>query len=287
MALATQSQPTTERRIWRAPISKTCWLWLAVSIVLYAGVYAWYLIALKTQPFVAPTLDPLRFFGIISFVMVLGVAAYSLRRRFMRSLPGMTRSWLWMHTWLGIVTILIAFLHENYAYIVPLSNLTQFDLGPLALLALLLLVLSGIAGRLLDMWQAHVIAHDANENGVGIASALEERILELEYTVERLCAGKSEPFKDYCMRALDEANGIAALSAPALAPQEQADFQRVQKALLDHARLKASLQRQKQAHLIFRSWRYVHMALATLALLVILYHALLEILTSILRVRFG
>ena len=297
MAIATKSQPSQQRpmrRVWKAPISRACWLWLALSIALYAAIYAWYLIAIKTLPFVAPALNPLRLYGVIAFVMVLGVAAYTLRRRFVRSLPGMARDWLWMHTWLGIITVLIAFLHENYTYIIPgvcgsgggLSCLSQFYFGPGALFALMLLVLSGVVGRLLDVWQAHVIARDASTNGVGITQSLEERILELEYTVERLSAGKSESFKEYCLQALETAGNVATLPVPPIPPQEQTDFARAHDTLLDRARLLASLQRQQQARLIFRTWRSIHMILAPIALLIILYHAILEILTSILGVRF-
>jgi len=167
-----------------------------------------------------------------------------------------------------------------------LSCLSQFYFGPSALFALMLLVLSGVVGRLLDVWQAHVIARDASTNGVGITQSLEERILELEYTVERLSAGKSEPFKAYCLKALDSTSNIATLPVPPISPQEQTDFARAHETLLDRARLLASLQRQQRARLIFRTWRSIHMILAPIALLIILYHAILEILTSILGVRF-
>jgi hypothetical protein len=301
MAIATKS-PTSQqgpmRRIWKArlfkaPLTRAFWLWLSVSIILYAAIYAWYLFTLKTQPFAGPFRDPLRFFGIIAFVMVLGTAAYSLRRRFVRSLPGMLRDWLWMHTFIGITAVLIAFLHENYDHILHdyCSNLSCFSqsyFGTSALYALILLVISGIVGRLLDLWQARIIARDASTNGVGIVQALEERILELEYTVERLSAGKSEPFKAYCLQALDDAGTGQLQGNPPIVPprfivgEEQTDFQRAQQTLVNRARLVASLQRQKRARLIFRTWRYIHMALAVLALLVIIYHAVLELLTSVL-----
>jgi len=295
MAIATKSpasQQRPKRRVWKArlfkaPLTKAFWLWLSVSIILYAAIYAWYLFTLKTQPFAGPFRDPLRFFGIIAFVMVLGTATYSLRRRFVRSLPGMARDWLWMHTFIGIAAILIAFLHENYEHILHdyCSNLSCFSqsyFGTSALFALILLVISGIVGRLLDLWQARIIASDASTNGVGIVQALEERILELEYTVERLSAGKSEPFKAYCLQALDDAGTGRLEGNPPIPPQEQTDFQRAQQTLVDRARLAASLQRQKRARLTFRTWRYIHMALAVLALIIITYHAVLELLTSVL-----
>src|SRR5215471_5193842 len=249
MALATKPSLPTQRRIWKAPTTNSRWLWLIVSIFLYVIVFAVYLVAIKTQSFPGPINDPLRSFGILSFLLVLSTAAYSLRRRFARGLPGMARDWLWMHTWIGITAILIAFLHENYTHILHdycqnASCLTQSYWGTSALLALIFLVLSGIAGRLLDYWQARVIARDASMNGVGIARALDERILELEYTVERLSAGKSEEFKAYCLQALEGSNSIPN-RIPTVKPREQADFQHAYETLVARANLAQSLQKQK------------------------------------------
>jgi hypothetical protein len=131
------------------------------------------------------------------------------------------------------------------------------------------------------MWQTHIIASEASTNGIGIVRALEERILELEYVVERLCAGKSEPFKQYCMQAI-EGNTLAA--SPSLAPNEQPDFQRAYETLTTRSHLVTSLQRQQRARQIIHTWRLVHMALASLALLVILYHGVMELLTSVFHV---
>ena len=288
MALATKPASSAPRRVWKAPTTKAWWIWLAASLLLYGSVYAVYLVAIKTQPFPGPFNDPLRSFGILAFVLVLATATYSLRRRFVRGLPGMARDWLWMHTWIGITAVLIALLHENYAHILHdycqnASCFTQSYWGTSALFALIFLVLSGIVGRLLDSWQAHVIARDASMNGVGIERALDERILELEYTVERLSAGKSEQFKAFCLQAL-EGPGNMPNSLPALEPREQADFQRAYETLVTRASLVQSLQKQKRARLIIRTWRWVHIVLACLALLIILYHGVMELLTNVLHI---
>ena len=288
MALATKPSLPIQRRIWKAPITKAWWIWLVVSLLLYGSVYALYLIAIKTQSFPGPFNDPLRSFGILAFLLVLATASYSLRRRFVRGLPGMARDWLWMHTWIGITAILIALLHENYTHILHdycqnASCLTQSYWGTSALLALLFLVLSGIFGRLLDIWQARVIARDASMNGVGIARALEEEILELEYTVERLSAGKSEQFKAFCLQAL-EGTGALLGEMPMLEPGEQVDFQRAYETLTTRASLEQSLQKQKRARMIIRSWRSVHIVLACLALLIILFHGVMELLTNVLHI---
>jgi predicted ferric reductase len=292
MSIATKpsiQQPQhARRRIWRVPISRAWWLWLLPCILFYAGIYAWYLYAIKTQPFPGPFSDPLRLFGIIAFSMVLATTAYSLRRRFVRSLPGKAQDWLWMHIWVGITAVLIALLHENYSHILHdycqnLRCFTQADAGTSALFALIFLVASGVTGRLLDVWQTHIISQDASTNGVGIAQAIEARILELEYTIERLCAGKSEPFKTYCMQAL-ERGGIIPTGVPPLVGKEHNDFQSARDTLMIYALLTQSLQRQKRARVIIRTWRSIHIVLASLALLVILFHGITELLTNVLHI---
>lgn len=289
MAFATRPpaspQPMrTPRRIWNAPVSPARWFWLIVALLLTGCIVLLYIFALITQPFPGPFNDPLRSFGIVAFALVLGTASYSLRRRFARQLPGKVQAWLWMHTWLGCAAILVALMHENFTHILRdycqnASCLTSAYGGTSALIALIVLVLSGIAGRLLDGWQARGIAREASTNGAGIVQALEERMLELEYTIERLCAGKSDAFKQYCQRALEEMH--ASIPPPNLETREQSDFQHARETLLAYARLAQSLAAQKRARLLMRAWRVVHIALATIALLVITFHAVMELVTNV------
>ncbi len=281
-----QNQPL--RRIWKTPTSGARWLWLALSLLLYAVIFALYMVAIKTQAFPGPFNEPLLGFGVVAFLLVLSTAAYSLRRRFVRGLPGKAQAWLWMHTWVGIAALLIALLHENFTHILNnycqnLSCFTNAYWGTSALLALAILVLTGVVGRLLDTWQVHSIARDASANGVGIARAIEERILELEYDVERLSAGKSEPFKDYCLQAINMGASFNA-PVPGLDAREMPDFQRAAETLQTRQQFVLSLQRQQRARLIIRTWRYVHITLACLALLVITFHAVMETLTNILHI---
>ncbi len=289
MSISTKtSSPQPMRRIWNTPTSGARWLWLALSLLLYTVIFALYLVAIKTQAFPGPFNEPLLGFGIIAFLLVLSTAAYSLRRRFARSLPGKAQAWLWMHTWVGIAALLIALLHENFTHVLNnycqnFSCFTNAYWGTTALLALAILVLTGIVGRLLDTWQVHTIARDASTNGVGIARAIEERILELEYEVERLSAGKSEPFKEYCLQAINMGASFNA-PAPRLDGREVSDFQRAADTLAARRQFVLSLQRQQRARFIIRTWRYVHISLACLALLVITFHAVMELLINVLHI---
>jgi hypothetical protein len=292
MALTTKSSPPaqsanrhTQRRLWKAPTSAARWYWLIGSIVLYIGITVWYFYTLKTQQYPGPINDPLRLFGIIAYVLVLSTAAYSLRRRFLRNLPGRVQDWLWMHTWFGVASVLIVFMHENYAritheYCPNLACVTDEYLATPALYALILLVISGVSGRLLDIWQTRRIAREASRNGVGIARKLEERLLELEYSIERYSAGKSDTFKTYCQQTLYTPYR-ANRSVPEVAAYEQNDFQRVQEALKTHAQLTQSLQRQRRARGIINGWRVIHIAVASISLLVISYHAVMELLSNV------
>lgn len=150
----------------------------------------------------------------------------------------------------------------------------------LALYSLIGIVGSGITGRLLDWWQARVIVREANSNGVGTVGAVRSRLLELEYVVERLSAGKSQSFKQYCEQAVRNA-GEPPRILPGIMPQEQADLQRAYTTLCEHARLKASLAQQRGALRILRIWRQGHTAFAPLALLIITYHAFTETMKEI------
>jgi hypothetical protein len=284
------AQPRPLRRIWKTPRSKAWWIWLVVAIVLYTAI-VFYWIHERGFDY-KPGLGPLPRFGIIAFFLFMVPFTYTLRRRFLRFLPWKAQNWLWMHTWLGIVVLLTVLLHSNFYYVLhdycySISCLAPLYGGPIALYALMLLVSVGIVGRLLDFWQTRVIAQDASSNGVGIAQALEARILELEYMVERLYAGKSEQFQQYCRQALDHLDHDGAFSGafPILSPVEQADFQRAKETLATRSRLQQSLYRQNHARLILRRWRTVHMTSACLAVGGIALHLGLLALT-VLSTRF-
>lgn len=269
------------RRIWKTPGSKFNWLFLVSSLVILGSVYLIYRSAVATQLYPGPYNDPFREFGIVSFVLVLFVAAYTLRRRFLRRLPGKVQNWLWLHIWLGVASLLIACMHENFQNVTNSfsflsSRFTEDSFGTTALYALFALVLTGVIGRLLDLWSARVIATEADTNGIGITRSLEDRLLELSLTIERLSAGKSDQFKQFCEEALRRGRSMSQF-LPTLPSHEAGDFQRTRAVLDEHARLVHSLRRQQTAQMIIRGWRYIHIPIACFSLAVISYHSLIEL----------
>jgi hypothetical protein len=279
----TQQAQRAVRRIWKTPGSVYNWLFLVLSIIILGWVYLFYRVAMATQAYPGPYNEPFRAFGIVSFGLVIVVAAYTLRRRFVRRLPGKVQNWLWLHIWLGIISVLITFMHDNFQnvthdFMFNAMRFSEYGYGTTAMYALFVLVLTGVVGRLLDIWQARVIASEADTNGVGIARSLEDRLSELSLAVGRLRAGKSTQFKQYCEEALSTGrSGMLPARVPMLAPQEVKDFQQAHELLREYGRLARSLRRQKRARLILRAWRYLHIALATFALYVIAYHSIYEL----------
>jgi hypothetical protein len=274
-------QRQTMRRIWKTRGSALKWLLLLNALIICGWVYAFYRVAIATQAYPGPYNDPFREFGIVAYGLVLLVTAYTLRRHFIRKLPGRVQDWLWLHVWFGMSSVLIACMHENFQNITHdfsflQSRFTEANFGTTALYALILLVLTGMVGRVLDIWQARLIASEAASNGVGITRSIEEKLFELELEVERLSAGKSAAFKQYCEEALHIKGGPLS-QVPALDAREMADFQRACIILGKRRQLEHSLQRQKRAQLVIRTWRYIHVPLACAALGVISYHSISEL----------
>lgn len=256
--------------------------WFSFSLICCATFYGLNIVRENAFELV-PWFSRIYHGGPAAYLLVVVGAAYSLRMRFIRNLPGKAQSWLWMHTWIGMCALLIAGLHENFRFVLSgfcfdLSCITGNYLGMLALYSLIFIVSSGITGRLLDRWQAHVIAREANTNGVGIAGAVRSRLLELEYVIERLCAGKSDAFKQYCMQAMHSTDKPSQ-EFPRLMTYEQVDFRRAYEALHEYVRLERSLEQQEHACCILRGWRTVHMALVPPALLIMTYHGFMELKT--------
>lgn len=252
-------------RLWRAPRSKTWWLSLLAAVLLYGLLLLYFIKAggFHDDPYTLYGVLPR--FGLVALALLAVPLAYTVRRRFFRALPGKTRDWLWVHTWGGIVVLLTVMLHANFYYVArgycySAACLSPVYGGPIALDGLFLLVTSGIVGRLLDWRLARTITKEASSNGAGIVEAVQERLRELEYMVERLYAGKSETFKQYCLASL----GLDGLPPPPphLAPHEQADLVRAIAALTTRARLLRSLDNQQHARRLMRRWRAVHITLA-------------------------
>ena len=102
------------QRIWKTPSSKWKWLFLLLALIIIGILIMLYRSAIATEQDAGPGDDPFRLMGITAYILVLIVTAYTLRRRFVRSLPGKVQNWLWLHIWLGIISVIIASMHDMF-----------------------------------------------------------------------------------------------------------------------------------------------------------------------------
>jgi hypothetical protein len=281
------TEPTLppSRRIWRVTASWAWWLWLIVSMLGTIALSLWFVQRMRhVSPTQTPGTGPMSIFGWVALLLMFLVTAYTLRRRYMRGLPGQMQSWLWMHIGLGTVTGLATLLHANFDHVLSdfcftPSCLLQGDAGPFSGYALLAVVVSGLFGRLLDKGLTRVITHEASTNGVGIAQAVEARLREVEALIERLAAGKSENFQEYCQALLA---GFPK-AQPLVLPTEREDFQHIGELGRKWKDLSASLHRQQRARALIRWWRVIHITLAVVAIVLVCLHVGLAISPALLH----
>lgn len=237
--------------------------------------------------FGGPFFDVIYRCGVMAYIMILLVTAYSLRTRFFHGIAGKAQRRAWVHIWFGVASLALGLLHADYRFVLHdfcanLSCVTDHFMGMLALYGLIFIVLSGVVGRFIDQYQCRVIAREAASNRVGIAKAIRSHLLEQEFIIERYCAGKSEEYKQYCAQAIQQV-GTLPMPYPALPQREQNDFQRVLPILQNYVRLAQSLAVQERARQILRLWRRIHIVLVPLFLLILTYHAIMELLVNVLH----
>lgn len=282
-----QASKRGRRRIWHTPTSRAAIALACFSILYCLLFYGLYLVVHKKNVFGGPFFDIIYRCGVMAYVMILLVTAYSLRTRLFHGIAGKAQRWVWMHIWLGLAALALGLLHADYRFVLhdfcaQWSCVTDHFLGMPALYGLIFIALSGVVGRFIDQHQCRVIAHEASTNRVGIAKAIRNHLFEQEFVIERYCAGKSEVFKQYCGQAI-QAIGALPQPLPTLPAHEQADFQRILPILLEYVHLARSLVVQERARTILRTWRRVHMILVPLFLLILTYHATLELLVNVLH----
>lgn len=270
----TEPAPPPARRLWRVRATWVWWLWLIVSTLGTLALALWFMQRMRhVSPTQEPGTGPMSIFGWVALFFMFLVTTYTLRRRYMRGLPGQMQSWLWMHIAIGTVAGLATMLHANFDHILSdfcftPSCLLSGDAGPLTGYALLAVVVSGLVGRVLDRWQARVITQEASTNGAGIVQAVEAKLREIETLIERLAAGKSELFQNYCQALFTE----RPTAEPLVSSEERSDLQQVSELRGTWKRLAVSLHHQRLARALMHRWRIIHLGLAVVALALVCLH---------------
>ncbi len=197
-------------------------------------------------------------YGSISFLAILLLMYYGMRKRSYTAKHWPLRAWLSFHVYIGTVTLILVPLHAGFKF--------GFNIHTLAYVLLAIVVVSGIIGAALYL---------AVDKSQGFADACQA---EIEYGIPKRHVGwgllwrkrattatvatQIEVFRDY-LAHIPEAEHGAFQSLARLATQKR---------YLQH-RLVAQMRLQN----LLEAWLYIHLPVSIVMLVVVIMHILVEL----------
>lgn len=205
--------------------------------------------------------------GVITLLLILTTFFYSARKRLLQErLGGTMLAWLKSHVWLGVVALIAALAH---AFLFPLD--LRLSSGWVTTLILAILVLSGMAWRLVYQTTPRKVP-----DAVGNLSIIDtrDRLERLRIEIDKVKVGKSEAFQaavdDLAARrrtAQDIEHYLRGLEAT-----EALAWERAKTLAADLDRETVRERRQRKLAKFMQGWRAVHLPLAALLLVALMFH---------------
>ncbi len=195
--------------------------------------------------------------GVVTVVLIGIPFFYSLRKRILQErAPGSMMSWLHSHVYLGLLSLAMALLHVW----VPAFS-AGWSAGKVTLIVLALLVISGIAWRIV---YAMVPPQVATEVGNLSTADTQDKVRLAHIEVEKILAGKSAEFRQ---SAYNRLNGLSFRDSEhenTLRLEELADWKHFLR-LADGIERYARREVQQKAYARFlQGWRQLHLPLAAI-----------------------
>ena len=255
------SRPTT-----RSERAKP-WIILASLILIAAGFIAFFKFnSLQSlDAFVGNTFVLVVGLGVLTVILILIVFFYTLRKRnFQEHPPGTMMAWLQAHVYIGLLSLVVVFIH---IWIPSFSK--GWSSGKYALVVFALLVLSGIAWRIIYATVPPKVA-----DNVGNLSTFDtkekDRLVKVE--IDKLLAGKSAEFRRAAQKRLEGRPAEKNLSSGSLPSSEQPDWNRFVK-LADRLERYSRREVQQIRYARFlQSWKLLHIPLAGVLIILIGVH---------------
>jgi len=254
------------------------WLWLGSSLVaallsaaLVLAIDGGWLSEYAYFPAIVRgyTLSGL-LFGVSSVGLGLLTFLYALRKRSLQEkMPiGTMAGWLWGHVYLGLLCVLMAFLHAGYG-----SVGLELSLGKLLLIILVVLVVTGLIWRLV---YAVVPVKAAAEVGHYSQSASQTRAATAQVEIEKLSAGRSPALQqmvEWLMR-VTASDAEVAQAARNIAPDEQGLIQELVRLTRMRHQMLVRQRRQGRYRKVLQGVRVLHVPVSLLFLLLLPLHVL-------------
>lgn len=204
--------------------------------------------------------------GIVVLLSVF-VTFYSVRKRALQEkLPGTMMAWFKSHIYIGLLAFVLAIVHAFLAIL--RSDLSK---GSLALFTFLLLIISGIAWRLIYSAFPPVVANSVGNLAVKDTLS-KSQIVQIE--IDKLLAGKSADFRRGAAEGAKRRNWQRIESKMKLPPNELEDWNTLKK-LIDRIKRYDRRERLQKGYAIFmQGWKWLHIPIALVLAGVVTLHVL-------------
>jgi hypothetical protein len=245
------------------------WLWLLFAALTAIGSIAGTLSAFRWISALAQSRGGMFVLilglGIITVLLIGITFFYSLRKRVLQEqAPGSMMAWLHSHVYIGLVSLGLALLH---VWIPSFSS--SWSTGKVTLIVLALLVISGVAWRIV---YAMIPPRVANEVGNLSTADTQDKVQLVRIEVDKVLAGKSAEFRHSAHSRMNGPSFVDAESEKTLRPEELADWKRFSR-LADRLERYARRESRQNSYARFlQAWKQLHLPLAAILVALIGVH---------------
>jgi hypothetical protein len=229
-------------------------------------------------------------YGILSFLAILLLMYYGMRKRAYTAKHWPLRAWLSFHVYIGTLTLVLVPLHAGFKF--------GFDIHTLAYVLLAIVVVSGIIGAGLYLLLPRRFSQFGEELTYPIGRGSDEELGKIIRQMRALAVDKSQAFADICQAEIEY--GIPrrhvgwgllwrkSATAPTLThlieefqdhleriPEaEHATFQNLARLATQKRDLEHRMLAQMRLQNLLESWLYVHLPVSIAMLVVVIIHIL-------------
>ncbi len=229
-------------------------------------------------------------YGIISFVAILLLMYYGMRKRSYTAKHWSLRAWLSFHVYIGTMTLLLVPLHAGFKF--------GFDIHTLAYVLLVMVVGSGIVGAALYLLLPRRFEPFGEELTYPMGHGTDEELRKIIRQMRALAIDKSQEFADACQTEIEygipkrhvgwglvwRKSATAALVATQIEafqdylqhiPEvEHEAFQNLARLATQKRDLEHRMVAQMRLQNLLEAWLYIHLPVSLVMFIVVIIHIL-------------
>ena len=229
-------------------------------------------------------------YGIISFVAILLLMYYGMRKRSYTAKHWSLRAWLSFHVYIGTMTLLLVPLHAGFKF--------GFDIHTLAYVLLVMVVVSGIVGAALYLLLPRRFEPFGEELTYPMGQSTDEELRKIIRQMRALAIDKSQEFAEACQTEIEygipkrhvgwgllwRKSATAALVATQIEafqdylqhiPEvEHEAFQNLARLATQKRDLEHRMVAQMRLQNLLEAWLYIHLPVSLVMFVVVIIHIL-------------